>query len=89
MRRSNRRPSPALVIAMAALPFSPTGTVVGAKSLVTGRDIANGSLTGADVKNKSLTPKDLQGSVRGAPGVPGARATRATKAISARSLLRL
>jgi hypothetical protein len=61
MRRSNRRPSPALVIAMAALLFSPTGTVVGAKSLVTGRDIANGSLTGADVKNKSLTPKDLQG----------------------------
>jgi hypothetical protein len=75
-------PSPALVIAMVALLFSLTGTVVGAKSLLTGRDIGNGSLTGADIKNKSLTPKDFKGSVRGARaalGEPGAKVERGDK----------
>jgi hypothetical protein len=70
--RTIRKPSPALLIAMAALFMSTAGTGVAAKGLITGRDVADNSLTGKDVRNKTLTPKDFKGSVKGAKGVPGA-----------------
>jgi hypothetical protein len=72
-----RRPSPAIVVALLALFVSLTGTAVATTSaLITGRQVADGSLTGRDVKNKSLTPADFRGSVRGPagpPGLPGAQ----------------
>jgi len=64
--------SPAMAVAMLALFVALTGTAVATTSaLITGRQIANGSITGLDVKNKSLTPRDFRGSVRGPRGLTG------------------
>jgi hypothetical protein len=64
--------SPAMVVAMVALFIALTGTAVATTSaLITGRQIANGSITGLDVKNRSLTPRDFRGSVRGPRGLRG------------------
>jgi hypothetical protein len=56
----------ALFVALAGSAFATTS------ALITGRQIANGSVTGLDVKNKSLTPLDFKGSVRGPAGPRGA-----------------
>ena len=42
-----------------------------AATVITGKNVRNGSLTGKDVKNKSLTPRDFRGSVRGPKGDTG------------------
>jgi hypothetical protein len=66
------RQSPAMIVAMLALFVALTGTAVATTSaLITGRQIANGSITGLDVKNRSLTPRDFRGSVRGPRGLRG------------------
>src|SRR3954452_16271567 len=67
------------------------GTATAAKSLISGRDVRDGSLTGRDIKNRSLTEADLARSVRsrlrgpcsadppgrdGAPGPVGPRGER-------------
>jgi hypothetical protein len=66
------RVSPALVVATTALFVALTGTAIATTSaLVTGKQIANGSITGADVKNRSLRPLDFRGSVRGPSGPQG------------------
>jgi hypothetical protein len=70
-----RLPSPALVVAFAALFAATSGTAVAAK-LITGKQIANNSIGGADVKNGSLQAKDLSAKARaalqGAAGPQGA-----------------
>jgi len=38
---------------------------------VRGRDVGNGSLTGADIADASLGPADFSGSLQGPPGLPG------------------
>lgn len=68
-----------LVLAVAATVV--TGGSATAASLVTGRqvkdgsvagrDVAGGSLTGRDVRDRSLTGSDLDASVRGPVGPPG------------------
>lgn len=66
-----RLPSPALIIALAALFAATSGTAVAAK-LITGKQIANNSIAGADVKNGSLQKKDLSAKARAAlAGVAG------------------
>jgi hypothetical protein len=70
-RRLLRLPSPATIIAMAALVAATAGAATAADRLITGAAVKDGSLTGADVKNKSLTAKDFRGSIRGARGVRG------------------
>jgi hypothetical protein len=79
------KPSPAMVVAIAALALSGTGSAVAASGLITGRDvqnnslhgadIANGSVRGYDVKNGSLNAVDLseraKRSLRGATGPQG------------------
>jgi hypothetical protein len=65
------RQSPAIVIATLALFAALGGTAVAAGTLITGKQIKNGSITGADVRNKSLTPRDFRGSVRGPRGLTG------------------
>jgi hypothetical protein len=66
-----KRPSAATAIAFVALVIVVgSGSAVGA-SLITGRQIKNGSITGTDVKNKSLSPIDFRGSVKGEPGERG------------------
>jgi hypothetical protein len=65
------RQSPAIVIATLALFAALGGTAVAAGTLITGKQIKNGSITGVDVKNKSLTPRDFRGSVRGPRGLTG------------------
>ena len=75
MRSSIRRlPSPALIVALAALFAATSGTAVAAK-LITGKQIANNSIRGADVKNGSLQAKDLSAKARtalqGAAGPQG------------------
>jgi hypothetical protein len=63
--------SPAIVVALLALFVAMGGTAVSAGTLITGKQVKNGSITGADVKNMSLTPRDFRGSVRGPHGPPG------------------
>jgi hypothetical protein len=66
MRSSIRRlPSPALIVAIAALFAAMSGTAVAAK-LITGKQIANNSIGGADIKNGSLQTKDLSAKARAA-----------------------
>jgi hypothetical protein len=76
MRSPIRRlPSPALVVAIAALFAAMSGTAVAAK-LITGKQIANNSIGAADIKNGSLQAKDLSAKARtalkGAAGPQGA-----------------
>jgi hypothetical protein len=53
-----RRPSPAMVIALAALFFSLTGVSYGL--IITGHSIKNGTVTGADIRNHSLASRDVK-----------------------------
>jgi hypothetical protein len=72
MKRHLAKLSPAIVVASIALFVALTGTAVATTSaLITGRQIANGSITGLDVKNRSLRPIDFRGSVRGPRGLQG------------------
>jgi hypothetical protein len=48
-----------------------SGSSATAASLITGKQIKDGSVTGKDVRNRSLTPADFLGSVRGKPGPQG------------------
>ena len=59
-----RRITPSMVVALAALVFSTTGSAFAAKTLIDGADIRNGSITSADIKDGSLTGRDVaEGSV--------------------------
>lgn len=56
-----RRPTYASVAATLALVIAIGGTTVaGASSLLTGRNVQDGSLTGADIENGSLTGADIR-----------------------------
>jgi hypothetical protein len=70
----NHRPSPALLLALAALFVALGGTAAAALS-VTGSSIKNGTVTGRDVKDRSLGTRELTkravGSLRGQAGAPG------------------
>ncbi len=74
-----RRPSPAMVVALAALFVASSGTAVAAvivtganvkNGSLTGLDVRNGSLTSADVKNRSLLPVDFKGKLPAGPQGP-------------------
>jgi hypothetical protein len=73
-RRRLRLPSPALLVAFAALFVASSGTAVAAK-LITGKQIANNTISASDVKNGSLQTKDLsakaRAALRGADGAQG------------------
>ena len=79
-RRSTAQSLTAVLLAVLGISLVLGGTA-GAVSLVTGkqikdgtvrsRDIGNGSLTGADVADKSLTAADFSGSVQGPAGPAG------------------
>ena len=53
------KPSPALVISIIALLFAMTGTGIAAKSLITGKQIKDGSITAKDLANGAVTQKKL------------------------------
>ena len=53
-----RMPSPALIIALAALFFSVGGSAYGL--IITGGSIKNGTVRGADIKNHSLASRDVK-----------------------------
>jgi hypothetical protein len=67
------RVSPALAVAMLALFVAVGGSAEAAKRLLTGADIANGSITGLDVRKQSLTPAHVKGlrSLAGPAGPTG------------------
>lgn len=66
------RQSPAMVVAMIALFVALSGTAVATTSvLITGKQVANGSITGVDIKNKSIGVADLAAKARGARGLRG------------------
>ena len=79
-RMSHHRAATAVLLAVVVLTIGVGGTA-GAVSLITGkqikdgtvrsRDVGNGSLTGADVADKSLSPADFSGSVQGPAGPSG------------------
>lgn len=58
MRRITRRPSPSLVVAMAAVVLAGTGSATAA-GLIDGSQLAKGSVTSAKVRNQSLKVADL------------------------------
>ena len=64
----------ALFVALGGTSFA-AATVITGKNVkngsLTGKDVKNSSLTGGDVKNKSLTPSDFSGSVTGPQGPKG------------------
>jgi hypothetical protein len=64
-----------LVTALAFLVLAGTSVAQDAASsaatLITGKQVKNGTITGKDVKNHSLSKKDFKGSVRGAQGIQG------------------
>jgi uncharacterized protein YjbI with pentapeptide repeats len=66
---------PGTMLGLIAVLFAMSGTAFAANSLLTGKDIKDGSLTGADVKNKSLSTADLSEkavkSLRGRNGTNG------------------
>lgn len=73
--RLQRLPSPALPIAIVALVLSSAGGAT-ALTMISGKQIRDGSITGADVKNHSLTARDFRGSISAGsqtvnPGAPG------------------
>jgi hypothetical protein len=53
-----RRPSPAMIVALIALFVGMAGSATAA-TMLTGKNIKNGTITGADIKNKSISTKDL------------------------------
>ena len=59
LHRRIRRPSAALLVAFAAL-FTALGGTGYAALLITGANVANGSLTGLDIENKSLGGKEMK-----------------------------
>jgi hypothetical protein len=64
-----------LVTALAFLVLAGTSVaqdaVSSATTLITGKQVKNGTLTGKDVKNHTLTKKDFKGSLRGPQGIQG------------------
>lgn len=73
-----------VILAVAAIASAGAGSATAA-SLITGKQIKNGTVTGADIKNHSLTSRDFRGSVRGPAGPMGAAgATGATGPAGAR-----
>jgi Collagen triple helix repeat (20 copies) len=60
-----RRPSAALVVAMAAFVMSVTGTATAA-SLITSAQIKDGSVRSSDVRDRSLSERDLSPKARNA-----------------------
>jgi hypothetical protein len=91
MKRRIRLPSPAMVVALAALVTSAGGTVTAAALITSANiknntirtvDVRNGTIKGIDVKNNSLTGTDVKESTLGQ--VPSAaNATNAATAASA------
>jgi hypothetical protein len=61
----NLSPSPALIVALVALMAALGGTAI-ARTLVTGKDIANDAITSRHVKDGSLTSADLSPRMRAA-----------------------
>jgi hypothetical protein len=66
-----RRVTPSLVLSVIAVLLACTAGATAASSLITGKQIKDGSITGADVKSKSLTPGDFRGSLQGPAGPTG------------------
>ena len=67
MKRLIRLPSPAMVVALAAL-FVALGGSAYAAVVITGANVRNNTLEGADIKNKSLHGRDVK--VDSLGGVP-------------------
>ena len=71
-----RRPSPSMLVAVAAVVLACAGSATAA-SVITGKNIKNSSITSADIKNSSLLRGDfksgqLPAGARGAQGPRGA-----------------
>jgi hypothetical protein len=59
MKRFLRLPSPAMIVALAAL-FLALGGSAYAALVITGKNVRNNSLEGADIKNKALAGRDIK-----------------------------
>jgi hypothetical protein len=57
---ARRRPSATMVVALVALVAASAGVGNAATSLITGKQIKNGSVTGADIKDGSIAGKDIK-----------------------------
>lgn len=81
-RRRMRRPSAGLMVGLVALFVALGGTSLAA-TLITGRDVKNGSLTGKDIKSGSLTGKQIKsGSLTGTQVKNGSLTGRQVQASS-------
>ena len=71
-----------IVIAVAAIAAVAAGTATAA-SLITGKQVKNGSLTGKDIKKRSIGPKQLnkkaKAALKGANGAAGAKGDKGDK----------
>jgi hypothetical protein len=57
---ARRRPSATMVVALVALVAASAGVGNAATSLITGKQIKNGTVTGADIKDGSIAGKDIK-----------------------------
>lgn len=65
-----RRPSPALLLSLLAVVLACAGSATAA-TLISGKQIRDGSVTGADLKNGSVGAKDLKRGLAGTLGPAG------------------
>ena len=81
-----RRPSPAMVVACIGLSLAVGGASAVAGSLITGRDVKDGSLTGRDINNGSLRGADVKRNALTGRQIAESRLGPVPKAKNARSL---
>lgn len=84
--RRLKKPSPAMVVAMISLFFAMSGFGIAAKSMITGKQIKNGSIKAQDLANGAVTSSKLgpgsvtAGAIDGSlPRSAGARTTSGTQ----------
>ena len=76
-----KRFTPAMIVAMIALAVALSGTAVaGTAKLITGSQIANGTIKLADINSSAKAALKGKTGATGAPGTPARRATRASRA---------
>ncbi len=95
---SRYRPSPGVVVAVAAVVLACAGSATAAK-VITGKQIKNSSITSADIKNNSLVEGDFKSGelpagargpqgAQGAQGAPGLRGPQGVNGTNGFGVLR-
>lgn len=72
LERLRKHASPAMIVAIVALVFATTGSAIAAKQLITGREIARGTITASNLARSARRSLAGPRGSRGPEGAPGA-----------------